>query len=475
MEECKVRRGLVTGGFYTAGARTAALLIQVVVGIVQARYLTPAEFGLFGMVTTITSFIIIFRELGLSYATIQKQEINYEQLNALFWVNALVGLVLTLITAASAWPVAALYKTNEVVPLTLVMSTVFFLSGISVQHAAILKRKMLFKQMAVAEVTSAILGALVGLFLVLQGVGVWALVAMQLMKGLAYDLLVWSYLPWLPTRPQGDAGIRSLITFGGNIMAFDFVNYFSKNVDKILIGRFYGAGILGFYGKALELITLPITQIRGPLSVVGIPALSALQEDRPRFKRYFLAIVQINAALCVPSMLWLAVGADFLVPALLGRQWVEAIPYFRLLAVAGVFQSTVGILGTMLIASGDSRRYLIWGLWHGAAMVLCYCSVIFTDPLTMVKLFVVVNAAVFFPSAYYCSIGSPIRAKDFLAAHLLPFGLGVASVAIWFAMGFMGGGQSGLVIFAARSAAFFVVTGVWLLLRWKQYIRLLRP
>ena len=474
IEDGRITRGLVAGGVYTAGGRAVALLVQVIVGIVQARYLTPSDFGLFGMVTTITSFTIIFKELGLSYATIQTQDINYEQVNALFWVNALVGTILTCATAASAWPIAAFYKTRAVVPLTLAMSTVFLLSGISVQHAAILKRKMRFREMAVADVGSAILGALVGLLLVLQGVGVWALVLMQIVKWLAYNLLVWGYLPWMPSRPRAEAGIRSLVTFGGNIMAFDFVNYFSKNVDRILIGRYYGAGILGFYSKALELITLPITQIRGPLTVVGIPALSALQEDGPRFSRHFIAITEINAALCVPAMLWLSAGADFLVPLLLGHQWIDAIPYFRWLAAAGVFQSAVGILGTMLIASGNSKRYLIWGLWHGAAMALCYASILFTTPLTMVKLFLVVNAAVFVPSAYFCSYGTWVKARDFLWAHAMPFGFGGLGLLGWWAGGRLLGTPDHIITFAARTSLFMVVALGWLGFRWKKYWAVLR-
>ncbi|WP_257314232.1 lipopolysaccharide biosynthesis protein [Geothrix fuzhouensis] len=474
IEGASIRRGLISGGIFMAVARAMALVVQIAVGIMLARYLSPKEFGLFGMVSTLTGFIIIFKELGLSYATIQMQEVSYEQLNVLFWINAFVGLALTLVAAVSAWPVAALYKTPQVIPLTLTMSTVFFLSGISVQHAAILKRKMLFNKVAVAETASAILGALAGLFLVFRGAGVWALVAMQVVKGGAYNLLIWGYLPWLPTRPHGTAGIRAMVAFGGNIMAFDFVNYFSKNVDNILIGRLYGAVILGFYSKALELITLPITMIRGPLTAVCIPALSALQEDLPRFRRYFVTITQINALLCVPSMLWLALGADFLVPSLLGNQWAEAIPYFRLFAVAGIFQSTVGILGTLLIASGKSRRYFVWGLWHGAFMVLSYCTIFFTTPLTMVKIFVFANVAIFAPSAFYCASGSPIRGEDFLMAHLLPLGLGIVSLGVWFTAGILVAELSGIIAFVIRSITFFAVTGGWLIFHRKNYSPFLR-
>ena len=470
----QIYRGIISGGVYTATARSVALLVQVVVGIIQARYLTPAEFGLFGMVTTITSFIVIFRELGLSYATIQKQEITYEQLNALFWINALFGLILSLFTAASAWPMGALYKTNEVIPLTLAMSTVFIMSGISVQHAAVLKRKLYFKKMAIAEVGSAIIGALIGLLLVLQGAGVWALVMMQIVKAAVYNILVWVYLPWLPSKPKYDSEIRAMVNFGSSIMAFDFINYFSKNVDKILIGRFYGSGILGVYGKALELITLPITQIRGPLTVVAIPALSKFQKDGPRFSSFFITITQVNAALCIPSMLWLALASDFLVPLLLGKQWVEAIPFFRLLAIAGIFQSTVGILGTMLIALGNSRRYLAWGLWHGAAMVMCYCTVLFTAPINMIKLFVFVNALVFVPSAYYCASGSPVSTIDFLKAHIMPLKIGGLSLLIWLSTGFISDERFTFLVFVGRSALFFTLPIMWLLLRWRGHLKLLR-
>lgn len=474
-DEGDLRRGMVSGGLFTALARAGALAIQVVVGVIQARHLTPAEFGLFGMVTTITSFVVVFREFGLSYATIQKREISYNQVNALFWVNALVGLFLAIITTAAAWPVATLYRNSEIIPLTAAMSTVFLLGGISVQHAALLRRKMRYREIAVAEVGSAILGALSGLALVLWGGGVWALVAMQIVKGVAYNLLVWKYLPWLPTRPRMDSGIRSIVGFGSNIMAFDFVTYFSKNADKILIGRLYGPETMGFYVKAIELISLPITLIRGPLTVVGIPALSALQDARDQFERYFLAIAEINAALCVPISLWLAIGADFLIPYVLGPQWDQSVPYFRHLSLAGVFQSTVGIMGTMLIASGNTGRYLAWGALQGSAMLLCYLSMLFITPVSMTLLFIGVNAAAFVPSVFFCTTGSPVRPAAFLAVHVRPFLFGAIGVVAWMAYRMSEYASEGVWSFILQTGIFFVLSMGWTATRWRAFVAIIRP
>jgi O-antigen/teichoic acid export membrane protein len=231
---------------------------------------------------------------------------------------------------------------------------------------------MRFGALGVSQVSSQVLGAGVSISLALLGFHYWALVGGSIAMSASSTLISFYMCPWVPGRPRRGTGVRSMLGFGRNIMGFEFVNYLSRSMDNILIGRFIGADQLGLYAKAYSLFMLPITQIRGPVISVAMPVLSALKEHPQRYRRYYGRLVDILATLTVPIALYTAVEADFLVRVVLGANWAGVVPVFRVLAIAGVVQAVVSTRGLVLLSHGESRRYLIWGAINAGVMVVAF-------------------------------------------------------------------------------------------------------
>src|SRR5438874_1737599 len=171
-----LRYRTISSGFVTIVAQAAKFVLTLGSTMILARLLTPHDFGLVAMVTTVVSLLRVFKEAGLSVATVQKERITQAQVSNLFWINLGVSSLAGLILAASAWVIAKFYHTPGLVPIALLLSLTFVINGSTVQHQALLTRQMRFKSLTLIEVTSMAFGVLVGVTLAALGYGYWSLV-----------------------------------------------------------------------------------------------------------------------------------------------------------------------------------------------------------------------------------------------------------------------------------------------------------
>src|SRR5438876_3175653 len=204
----------ISGAFITTAAQGAQFVLGLGSIMVLARLLTPKDFGLFAMVTTVMGYLRVFKDAGLSTATVQREGITHAQVSNLFWINVAVSGAITLILAAGAPVIAWFYREPRLVPITLVLSSTFFLGGLTVQHNALLNRQMRFKAIAFIQVGSLLIGLAVGIAMALLGYNYWALVFSNLITVAATVPLTWFAIPWRPEPPSRQSGIRSLIGFG---------------------------------------------------------------------------------------------------------------------------------------------------------------------------------------------------------------------------------------------------------------------
>src|SRR6266436_4820621 len=273
----------VRGGLVNLTSQGAQFLIQSTATIVLARLLTPADFGLVAMVATVTSLGQAFADLGLSEATIQRKEINDDQVSVLFWINVAIGLGLTLLTVALAPVLAKFYRDPRLINITLLLSLTFLIGGLRVQPDALLKRQMRFSSLAVRDVASYGLAVPVAITMAWRGASYWALVALPLTLNLTQMALSWLMVNWRPGLPRRDAHVGSMIAFGGNVAASYFLINVSRSADNVLIGWYWGAGPLGLYSRAYNLLMLPVRLLSASAVSVAIPAFSRTQDDQEHF------------------------------------------------------------------------------------------------------------------------------------------------------------------------------------------------
>lgn len=348
----------VRGGLLTLSSQGAQFLIQSIATVVLARLLTPADFGVVAMVTAITGLASAFAELGLSEATIQREEISRDQVSTLFWINVAVGSGLTLVTAAIGPLLAWFYREPRLKHLALLLSLTFLISGLRVQHNALLKRQMRFLALAIRDVSSYAVAVPVAITMAWRGAGYWALVALPLTMNFTQMVLSWLMVRWVPSRPRRDAKVRSLVVFGGNVAASYLVTNVARSADSILIGWHWGAGPLGLYSRAYNLLMLPVRQLSLPAGTVAVPAFSRVQDDPDRFARYYLRAASLILWITAPVFGFLFVAAQPLIVLVLGNQWRESAPVFQILAVAGLGQLLLDLTIWSLVSRGQSKRLL---------------------------------------------------------------------------------------------------------------------
>jgi O-antigen/teichoic acid export membrane protein len=356
--QADLRGRSVRGGALNLTSQGAQFLIQSVATVVLARLLTPADFGLVAMVSTVTGLGQAFADLGLSEATIQRKEISQDQVSALFWINVAIGLGLMLITVALAPLLARFYRDSRLINITLLVSLTFLIGGLRVQPDAILKRQMRFSALAIRDVASYALAVPVAIIMAWRGVGYWALVALPLILNFTAMILSWLMVNWRPGPPRRNAEIGSMIAFGGNVAASYFIVNVSRSADNILIGRYSGAGPLGLYSKAYNLLMLPVRQLSGPAGSVAIPAFSRTHDDPDRFARYYLRTMNLILWVSAPVFGFLFVAAQPVIVLMLGNQWREAAPVFQILAISALGQLLLDSTTWLFVSRGQSQRLL---------------------------------------------------------------------------------------------------------------------
>jgi PST family polysaccharide transporter len=454
----------------TARGGTVGLLAQACrfallfgVQLVLARLLTPEDFGLVAVVTSVITFFSLFNDLGLPLATVQRSEINHEQVNLLFWVNTIWGVALALITAACAPLVARLYDDPRLAPLLFANSAIFVLVGLGSQHRAILRRRMRFTSIALVELLSLLAGSVLAVALARVGFRSWALILMRLATATCATLGLLLSCGWLPTRPRLAEDVRPLLAFGTHVTALDMMGFVIRQADNLLIGWFRGPRALGFYYKAYQMLLLPAQQFTMPLAGVVIPALSRLQNEPRRYAAYYHKGILLSAAAGMPLVAFLFVGADWIVPLLLGGQWAESVPLFLALAPAA-FVGPVDVgSGWLVVSLGRTRRQVKWNLMATMVTLAGFFVGIRWGALGVALSFSACRVALIIPKLMYTCVGSHVSWTVAVRAAARPAAASLAAAAGLYALTrqlpFMSHGLTGLA--ASGSCFVLMYIGVW--------------
>lgn len=407
-------RKSMRSGMINMGAQVISVLLQLASTVVLARMLTPDAYGLLGMVMAVIAFAGLFRDLGLSTATIQRKDLNAPQVSVLFWVNVAIGLGLTITLALSSPLVVWFYDRPELKWMTVVLGVNILISSLGAQHSALLTRNMQFKKLSIARITSSLASFIVALIGAMNGLEHWALVLGAVTSSFTYSIMVWSFSGWMPGLPTRNTGSREMIKYGLNLTGFEFVNYFSRNLDNILIGKVLGSEILGYYSRAYQLIMFPIANIRTPLASVALPGLSSIQTDKERFRSYYTQLLGVLSLATMPVAAFTFSAADPIVRVVLGDNWLPVVPIMKWLAVAAFLQPVSGLFGVVLLALGHAKRHLQCGLISAVVISITFLISVQYGVVALTVAYAAAGYALFVPIFLYASKGTGINLMDFL-------------------------------------------------------------
>jgi O-antigen/teichoic acid export membrane protein len=398
----------IQGSVATVATEILKFGLQIGSLVVLARLLSPEDYGLIGMVNVILVFVSLLGDFGLSAATIQKDEINHQQVSTLFWINVAIGCSIAAIVAALAPIVASFYNEPRLIGITLALATGYIISSLAPQHEALLRRQMRFVSLAKIQLVSLLAGIITATASALYGMGYWALVHLQLMMGIVKVVGVWTACGWRPGLPVWNCGIRSMLIFGGNSTGFQVFHYFSRNLDNILIGRYWGAQQLGLYAKAYQLLMLPIQQFTSPIAGVALPALSRLKDEPDRYRTYYYKAVLSIATLGMPLVAFMCISADKIILAILGQQWLATVSIFRFLAPAA-FLGTFTWTGWIYQSQGRTERLLQWGIISSTVDSIAFAIGVRWGVIGVAAAFSLSQLILLVPTFTYCFKGTSLQ------------------------------------------------------------------
>ena len=356
-----LKQSLRRGSRAVIVAQVASQLVSLLVVAVLYRLLGVPPYGLFGMVLPVLLLGRILIASGLDVAAVQEADLSHRQVSALFWLNQALGLATAAVTAACA-PLLVWFFSRRghhvegLGWLTVALAGTSLAAAWSMQHQALLRRRLRLGTLAFARLAALAAAGLAAVAAALAGWGVLALVVQQYVELVALAVLTWSLEPWRPGFHLRGTGATRLVRFGGHCTVSSLMFYLVANADKVLVGYVLGPAALGLYGQAFNLMMKPVNVVLSPLTGVMLAVLSRAAADRRQYAAILLGFFRFIGLVMLPAAVGLAIVAPEAIRVLAGPEWVDAGPILAVLAAAILVQGFVGTLGVVFASAGRADR-----------------------------------------------------------------------------------------------------------------------
>lgn len=353
-----------SGVLFTALSKYANLLVSLLVTAILSRLLLPEQFGVVAIATVVVSFLSIFADVGFTSTIIQFKNLEQQDLSKLFSISFYLAVVLSSFVFFGSGLLANYYYDDVLLkPICQLLAIHLFFNTLSVVPNAIFYREKLFKQIAIRSTIAQVLGGILAVGWALNYGNVFALVINPILS--SFLIFIISYRRF-PLRFQFIFSLKSIAhTFRYSLYQFLFniINFFSRNIDTLAIGKHLGAIPLGYYDKAYRLMSLPLQNITQVITPVLHPLLSAHSDEEGYLMKVNESISRLLAIIGFPMSIWLFFVSDELVFLFFGSQWGAAVPAFQYLSLSVGIQLLLSSSGSFFQAGGDTRNLFVCGVF----------------------------------------------------------------------------------------------------------------
>ena len=358
-----------TNARWIGAIQFAKIGVQLLSIVVLARLLTPADFGLVAIAAAVSGFVLLFKDFGTGPALIQKRDLDEGTQSAAFWMNTAVGFALGIALLIAAPLIAHFMDAPGVTGLLLVLACTFPIAGTGIVHQALLERASRFSVIARIEIVSLCIGFAVALLAALNGAGAYSLVLQTVTMTILTTAQLFVSSGWKPSRVRSLNRMRGLWRFSRDMLAFNVVNYFARNADALIIGKFLGAGSLGVYSLAYRAMLFPLHNLTFVATRALFPVMSRKQTELPEVASLYLRSVSVIAFFTAPLMAGLFVLREPFVDVFFGPSWHEVAGVIAWLAPIGFIQSIVSASGAVFMSLGRTTTMLRIALLSSIAHV----------------------------------------------------------------------------------------------------------
>lgn len=408
-----LKEKILGGVLWSVFNKIGLQILTVTITAALARILTPQDFGLVAMVTLATGFLSVIKDFGFGAALVQKKEVTQEEYSSVFWFNIIIGSCLTLLVWFSAPYIADFYDNPALKSITRVLSFNFLLTSGSIVLSNMLVKQMRFKQIFYRSILSNLISGIGTISLALLGYGYWALVFQSYFSTITMLLFTYLIVKWKPSLSFNWQLVKDLMPFSLPLIGDQSLNYWTRNIDNLLIGKFFGTAELAFYSRAYSLMLLPVRQISGTITKVLFPSFSLIQNDIGQVRRIYFKISGVIALISFPMMTYLFVMANEVILLLLGKQWTQAVPIFQILCFLGMMQSIGTLIGNVFMSQGKTYLMMRIGILSKGMMISGIIIGIMLGGVKEVALGYVISSLIaFVPETYF--LGKLLKTNLFL-------------------------------------------------------------
>ena len=354
----RMDRSLAHSLAWRAGADWLSQILSWASFLIVVRLLAPADFGIVAMAVVLWSYLRYVGEFGIPQTIVTLRDLTEDQVAQLNSVALLLGFACFGLAAMLAYPLAAFFKTSQLVPVVIVTCTALVPLGFRAVSEGLLNRDMSFRTLSLIDATTAIVAAGATLLMVLSGWGYWSLVLGNLAGHTVQSGLIVSARPHRFAKPRLDS-LREPLTFGWHVLVSVLASSSYEKLDNVTAGRMLGQTALGVYGMAWNLANIPMEKLTTLVTTTIPTYFAAVQTDMAALRRYLRTLTETLAMATFPATVGLALVARDLIPLALGHKWEGAIVPLEILSVYVTFRSVVALLGKLLTAVGNPR-FVMW-------------------------------------------------------------------------------------------------------------------
>lgn len=397
------------------GGSLAKTLSGFVISIFLARLLTPEEFGLVGMAMVFISVSQVFIDIGFASALIQNQKTTNLSYSSVFWLNIVLGIILTFIFYISSPYIGNFYDNQEITKLVKWLSLIFVFNAFRIVQTALLKKKLNFKVLSLSNMVAGIVGGICGVVFAFLDYGVFSLVIQNIVTAILITIFLWTAADWKPDFKFSSHEIKKLFGFSSYVFVDRFVSSIFKRLDVLVIGKMLSPATLGFYTRAVSLNNQITTYSSSSISKVFFPVLSTLQEDDKEFSRIYFKVISIVSFISFGlTGVFYVIGQDIII-TLFGEKWMPSVAIFQILIISACNYPLSSMMLNAFMSKGLSKQNFYIGLFRKGIRIIplylayAYGIIPFAISVVVVSYFLTITNAIFLNKYTGLSLGLHFR------------------------------------------------------------------